>query len=123
MKRELYIKSDIGTIIRVTEIFTLQDAANVHMEANPSDSVIAVEGRFIFLANKDDLGKRTMFTLKEEPREAPFLNTHCNISQGHNGCPPSPWDCDCPCNGCTTARKASEFKFPDSDGINGEGYQ
>jgi hypothetical protein len=59
VERELYIKSDLGTLVRVTQIFTHRDGANSYMEDNPEEAVIAVDGRFIFLANKNDLGKKT----------------------------------------------------------------
>lgn len=51
---KLFIAS-MGKKLRVTAIFTDDEAANSHM-ARSDDAVIAVFGPFIFLANKYDHG-------------------------------------------------------------------
>ena len=45
----------MGKRLRITAIFTDDDAANAHM-AKTDDAVIACHGPFIFLANKYDRG-------------------------------------------------------------------
>lgn len=54
-EQKFYLRS-MGKLLRVTAIFTDEDKANRHM-ARTNDAVIAVCGKFIFLADKGDRGE------------------------------------------------------------------
>lgn len=60
--QSLYIRS-MGKALRVTAICTSESDANLHMERNINDAVVAEIAPFIFMANKYDAGVKI---------EAPF---------------------------------------------------
>jgi len=55
MNEQIYIYS-MGKKLLLTAVFDNDQDANAHMEKT-DDAVIAVFGKFIFLANKYDTGK------------------------------------------------------------------
>lgn len=55
---DLYLRS-MGKALRITAIFDDEGAANRHMTSS-NDAVIAKIGRYIFLADKGDMGTPIM---------------------------------------------------------------
>lgn len=54
-QQTMYVRS-MGKALRVTAIYDNDDDANAHMEKNHDDAVIAVFGKYVFLANRYDRG-------------------------------------------------------------------
>lgn len=67
-KQKLYVRS-MGKLLRVTAIFTDDDAANEHMDKSTNnDAVVAVFGGVVLLADKNDYGRTVI-----EPADAKTL--------------------------------------------------
>lgn len=58
-KDERLFVYSMGKRLRVTAICSTNEEANLHMEKHGDETVIAVFGPFVFLANKYDKGEKS----------------------------------------------------------------
>jgi hypothetical protein len=57
MKRDIYVRSDIGTFICITKVAKTTEEANKYCEENPGDGVLTEEDGVIFIAKNNDRGR------------------------------------------------------------------